>query len=156
MAGVISGRHWSVARVAASVLLLALAVIYAVVTALFVLLFSSSRSTSLRIGDDFIVLYSDLEYSKAVVFLALCLLSGYAGLAAIRGWRGARLVALAAGAATIALGSYGLWIYANALIGVPVLLFSIGIQAPPELFLVLCVAGILVLWAVQKPMDKNP
>ena len=156
MAGAMSGRHWSVERVAASALLLVLAVIYAVITALFVLLLSSSGSTSLRLGDDFIVLYSDSEYGRAVVFLALCLLSGYAGLATICGWHGARLVALAAGAATVALGSYGLWIYATALIGVPVLLFSIGIQSRPEVFLALCVVGSVVLWAMQKPMAKNP
>jgi len=169
MAQAMSGRHWSVARIAASVLLLPLALIYAGITALFVLLLSSSWGTTLRIGNDFIgstalgigndliVLNSEFARSGAVVFLALCLLSGYAGLAAPSGSRGARLVGLAAGWATIALGVYGLWIYANMLmIGLPFLPFSIGMQSHPLVSLALCVIGILVLWAMRKPIDKSP
>jgi len=157
MAQAMSGRHWSVARIAASVLLFVLALIYAGITALFVSLLSRSWGTSLRIGSDFIVLNSEFARSGAVVFLALCLLSGYAGLAALSGWRGARLVGLAAGCATIALGVYGLWIYANMLmIGLPFLPFSIGMQSHPLVSLALCVIGILVLWAMRKPIDKSP
>ena len=157
MAQAMSGRHWSVARIAASVLLFVLALIYAGITALFVSLLSRSWGTSLRIGSDFIVLNSEFARSGAVVFLALCLLSGYAGLAAPSGSRGARLVGLAAGCATIALGVYGLWIYANMLmIGLPFLPFSIGMQSHPLVSLALCVIGILVLWATRKPIDKSP
>jgi len=157
MAQAMSGRHWSIARVAASVLLLVLALIYAGITALFVLLLSSPWGTSLRIGDDIIVLHSEFASSGTVVFLTLCLLSGYAGLATLIAWRGARLVALAAGWATIALGIYGLWIYANMLmIGLPFLPFSIGMQSPPLVSLALCVIGILVLWATRKVIGKNP
>jgi hypothetical protein len=156
MAQAMSGRHWSVAPVAASVLLLVLAVIYAGITALFALLMSSSWGTSLMIGNNFIVLHSEFAYSGAVVFLALCLLSGYAGLAALRGWRGALLVAMAAGWATIALGIYGLWIYANMLmIGLLSLPFSIGMQSPPLVSLALCAIGIFVLWAMRKVIDKT-
>ena len=170
MAEAISGRHSSVARVAASMLLLVLALIYAGITALFVSLLSGSWGTSLRIGDDFVgsttlriggdivVLNSWFAYSGAVVFLALCLLSGYAGVAALSGWRGARLVATAAGWATIALGVYGLWTYANMLvIGLPSLPFSIGMRLSPLASLVLCVIGILVLWAMRKKtIGGNP
>jgi hypothetical protein len=167
MAQAISGRSWSVT--AASVLLLVLALVYAGITALFVSLLSSSWGTSLRIGSDFlgstslgiangfIVLSSEFATSGALVFLVLCLLSGYAGLAAFGGWRGARLVAIAAGWTTIALGVYGLWIYANVLmIGLPFLPFSIGIQSHPLVSLALCVIGILVLWAMPKTIDRNP
>src|SRR5262245_66623103 len=115
MAQTSSGRHRSIARVAASVLLLVLALIYAGITALFVLLVPSSRITLLNIGNDIVVLYSDFAYNGIVVFLASCLLSGYAGVAAVAGWRGARLVGIAAAWATMALGIYGLWIYGNVL-----------------------------------------
>jgi hypothetical protein len=150
MAQAIPGRRWSVARVAASVLLLVLALSYAGITALFVLLVSSSRNASLRIGDDLVVLHSEFASSGTVVFLALCLLSGYAGLATLIAWRGARLVALAAGWATIALGIYGLWI------GLPFLPFSIGMRSSPLVSLALCVIGIFVLWAMRKAIDKGP
>jgi hypothetical protein len=151
-------------------LLLVLALIYAGITALFVSLLSSAWGTSLtigndfiggtiiRIGNDFIVLNSEFAYSGAAVFLALCLLSGYAGLAALSGWRGAWPIAKAAGWATIALGVYGLWIYANMLvIGLPVLPFSIGMRSSPLVSLVLCVIGILVLWAMRRnTIEGNP
>jgi hypothetical protein len=157
MAQAMSGRHWSVARVAASVLLLVLALIYAGITTLFVLLVPSSKITILRLGNDIVVLYSDFAYNGIVIFLASCLLSGYAGVAALGGWRGARLVALAAGWATIALGVYGLWLYANMLmIGLPLVPFSIGMRSSPLVSLALCVVGILVLWATRKAIDKGP
>jgi hypothetical protein len=157
MAQSIPGRRWSVVRVAASVLLLVLALIYAGITALFILLVPSSRITFLRIGNDIVVLYSDFAYNGTVVFLALCLLSGYAGLATLIAWRGARLVALAAGWATIALGVYGLWLYANMLmIGLPLVPFSIGMRSSPLVSLALCVSGIFVLWAMRKAIDKGP
>jgi hypothetical protein len=170
MAEAMSGRHSSVARVAASMLLLVLALIYAVITALFVVLVPSSSgaflgtgndftgSTTLRVGNDFIVLYSQFAYCGVVVFLALCLLSGYAGLAALRGWPGARLVAATTAWATIALGVYGLWIYANLLmIGLPILPFSIGMRSSPLVSLALCVIGISVLWAMRKKtIDMQP
>jgi len=85
MAQTSSGRHRSIARAAASVLLLVLALIYAGITALFVLLVPSSRITLLNIGNDIVVLYSDFAYNGIVVFLASCLLSGYAGVAVARG-----------------------------------------------------------------------
>jgi len=157
MAQTSSGRHRSIARVAASVLLLVLALIYAGITALFVLLVPSSRITLLKIGNDIVVLYSDFAYNGIVVFLASCLLSGYAGVAALAGWRGARLVALTAGWATIALGVYGLWLYANMLmIGLPSVPFSIGMRSSPLVSLALCVSGIFVLWAMRRAIDKNP
>jgi hypothetical protein len=156
MAEAISGRRWSIARVAASVLLLVLTLIYAGITALFVFLLSSTRSTFLQIGNNVVVLHSDFAYSGTVVFLASCLLSGYAGLAALSGWRGARLVGMAAGWATIALGIYGLWIYAKLLwIGLPFLPFSLGIQWPPLVSPALCVVGILVLWAMRRAVDQR-
>ena len=169
MSQAISETHWSIARVTASVLLLVLALIYAGITALFVLLLSSSWGTSLRVGSDFagsttlgvgnelIVLNSEFAHSGAVVSLALCLLSGYAGLAALRGWRGGRLVAIAAGWTTIALGAYGLWIYASMLmIGLPFPPFSFGMQSHPLVSLVLCASGILVIWALRKAIDNGP
>jgi hypothetical protein len=158
MAQQTSGRRWSIARVTASALLLVMALVYAGITALFVFLLSSFKGLStLRFGNDVIVLYREFAYSGSAAFLALCLLSGYAGLAALCGWRGARLVGIAAGFATIALGLYGLWLYANLLmIGLPFLPFSIGIQARPWVFLALCVVGILVLWATHKAVDKTP
>src|SRR5262245_55390244 len=157
MAQAMSRRHWSVARIAASVLLLVLAVIYAGITALFVLLVPSSRITFLKIGNDIVVLYSDFAYNGIVVFLASCLLSGYAGVAALAGWRGARLAALTAGCATIALGVYGLWLYANMLmIGLPLVPFSIGMRSSPLVSLALCVGGFFVLWAMRRAIDKNP
>src|SRR5215470_16340621 len=113
MAQAMSGRRWSVARVAASVLLLVLALVYAGMTALFVSLVPSPRMRFLSIGNDIVVLYSEFAYNGTIVFLASCLLSGYAGVAALGGWRGARLIAAAAGWTTIALGIYGLWLYAN-------------------------------------------
>jgi len=157
MAQAMSGRHWSIARVAASMLLLVLALAYAGITALFVLLLSSPWGTALRIGDDIVVLHSEFASTGTAVFSALCLLSGYAGLATLTAWRGARLVALAAGWATIALGAYGLWLYANMLTaGLPFLPFSIGMQSPPSVSLALCVIGIFVLWAMRKAIDKSP
>jgi hypothetical protein len=156
MAEAMSGRHWSIARLAASVLLLVLALAYAGITALFVLLLSSPWGTSLRIGDD-IVLHSEFASTGTAIFSALCLLAGYAGLATLIAWRGARLVTLAASWATIALGLHGLWLYANMLTaGLPFLPFSIGMQSPPSVSLALCVIGTFVLWAMRKAIDKSP
>jgi hypothetical protein len=158
MAQQTSGRRWSIARVAASALLLVLALVYAGTTALFVFLLSSFKGLStLRFGNDVIVLYREFAYSGSAAFLALCLLSGYAGLAALSGWRGARLIATAAGWTTIALGIYGLWLYANLLmIGLPLVPFSIGMRSSPLVSLALCATGILILWTTHKAVGKKP
>jgi hypothetical protein len=141
--------------IAAGVLLLILALIHAGVAMLFVPLASNPRRMTLRIGEDIAVLYSDFAYNGTATFLVLCLVSGYAGLAAIRGWHGARLAAGAAGGATILLGLYWLWGYANMLIpGLPWIPFSIGIRTTPMVFFVLSIVGIIILWAACRPIEK--
>lgn len=144
-----SGTNRSIAFVASGVLLI-LALIYAGTAALFALLASSGRRSTLRIVDDIAVLHSDFAYEGLATFLVLCLIATYAGLAAIRNWRGARLVAAAAGGATIALGLHGLWVYASMLApGIPRMPFSIGIQASPAVSLALCILGIIVLCGIM-------
>ena len=147
-----SGRPRSIASIAGGALLLILALVYAGIAGLFALLASNPRNTILRIGDDLAALYSEFAYDGLVTFLALCLISGYAGLAAIGNWRGVRLVAGAAGGATTLLGFHGLWVYANMLIALPLMPFSIGMRVSPAVSLALFVVGIIVLWAVWRPV----
>jgi hypothetical protein len=152
----ISGRHRSIAFIAAGVLMLILALVHAGVAMLFAFLASSPRRTTVRIGDDMAVLYSDFAYNGTATFLVLCLISGYAGLAAIRGWHTARLAAGAAGGATIVLCLYWLWGYANMLMpGLPWVPFSIGIRTTPMVFGVLSIIGIIILLAACRP-TKTP
>ena len=144
------GTNRSIAFIAGGVLLI-LALVYAGTAALFALLASSGRRSTLRIADDIAVLHSDFAYEGLATFLVLCLISTYAGLAAIGNWRGAQLVAGAAGGAMVALGLHGLWVYASILTaGIPRMSFSIGIQASPAVWLALCIFGIIVLCTVRR------
>jgi len=79
MAEAVSGRHRSIASIAAGTLLLVLALLEAGIAALFVPLASSERRTMLRIGNDAAVLYPDYAYNGIAIFLALCLISACGG-----------------------------------------------------------------------------
>jgi hypothetical protein len=67
----ISGRHRSIAFIAAGVLLLILALVHAGVAMLFALLASSPRRTTLRIGDDWQCLHWNGDLSGSMPYLGL-------------------------------------------------------------------------------------
>ena len=138
-----------------SVVLLILAVICAAITALFLVLMAQPKHQIVVLGD--IRVYSEFGYNGVPIFLLICLLSGYAGLAAIFRWRGSEVAPQLAGWATIGLGAYGLWVFLRLIMpNVPYPPFSIGMNLPPFVALALCAIGIFVLWAIRKPTEKNP
>ena len=143
------------AIVFSSVVLLILAVIHAAITALFLFLMAQPKHQVVVLGD--IRMYSEFGYYGAPIFLLICLLSGYAGLAAIFRWRGSQIAPQIAGWATIGLGVYGLWVFLCLITpNVPYPPFTIGMNLPPLIAFALCVIGIFVLWAVHKPTERNP
>jgi hypothetical protein len=155
MVQAISGARRPIVRIAAGAWLLVLALIDAAIVALFTFLVTRTTAAAIRIGE--VLLLSDDGYNGAAVFLLLCLLSGYAGLALICRWRDAAFAAQAAGWATIALCVYGLWLYLNMLVpGLPHFPISIGISMPPSVSLAFGVIGLFVIWATRNPTEKNP
>jgi hypothetical protein len=147
----------SIAVIVGAVVLLALALVYAAIAALFGILLSRPTHMIVRIGDT--NLYSDFAVSGVLVFGLLCLLSGYGGLAAIRRWSHGMPVAHAAAWATIGLGIYGIWVFLSAMIMVPGLPrppFAIGINMPFEVSVVTSAIGLLVLWTTWRPAEKSP
>ena len=148
-----SGR--SIAVILGAVVLLALALIYAAIAALFGTLLWRLTHTIIVIGD--IRLYSDFAVNGLLVLGLLCLLSGYGGLASIWRWPRWQPVAQAAAWATIGLGIYGIWVFLNMILpGLPHPPFAIGINIPFNVSVVAGVIGLLVLWAMRKPAEKSP
>jgi hypothetical protein len=125
-----SGR--SIAVAAAGILLVIMAIPYALCAVLFAAQGWNPRGR-IAIGG---VLLPSFGYEAMVVFLALLLLSGYAGLAAIRRWRGWQLLAAAAAWAMMGLSAAIAWFLLNGfLTGLPG--FGPAIGAAMALFVLL-------------------
>jgi hypothetical protein len=133
--------------------LLVLAIIYAAIVAIFISLSFQPTHLIIHLGE--VRLYSEFGYSGVPIFLIMCLLSGYGGLAAILRWPSAWHAVQIAGWATIGLGAYGLWIFLCLFVPIPYPPFTIGMNLPPLVALALCVIGSFVLCATRKPKEKN-
>ena len=141
----------SVAVMLGAVVLLALALVYAAIAALFGSLFWSSGRFIVRVGDD-LRFYPDFSLNGLLVFAPLCLLSAYGGLASIRRWSGWVSVAQAAGWGTVALSIYGLWTFLILISpGVPYPPFAIGVVMPIHVAMAVGLIGILVLLLMRRP-----
>jgi hypothetical protein len=141
--------------IVAAVVLLALALVYAGMTALFAFLLSQPKNVIIRIGE--VRLYSEFGAYGLVIFGLLCLLSAYAGLATIRRWPHWACIGQAAGWATIGLSVYGIWLFLNLIMpGLPYFPVHVGINMPVGVALATGIVGGFVLWAMRKRAEKNP
>jgi hypothetical protein len=119
----VSASGKSIAVTAAGITLGILAIPYALCAVLFALQGWNPRVRIVMGG----VSLPGFGYEAMVVFLALLLLSGYAGLAAIRRWRGWQLLAAAAAWALMGLSFAVAWFRLNGiLIGLPSFSPAIG------------------------------
>src|SRR5262245_54717902 len=140
--------------VVAAVLLVLLALVYCGIAAILISMLTQPRHSIVRLGE--FRLYSEFGVAGALSFGVLCLLSLFAGLAALRRWSGWALIGRVAGVATMVLGFYGVWMFLRMMMpDLPYFPIPLGVNLPVEIALAAGAVGLFVVLAMPNPAENS-